>query len=108
MQPEVEAAIRYTMGQTYLDLGQYPESRKQLERALQLQGRVLGPENPKTLKTMKSLGETAFRQGNYPEARALLKQALDVSERVLGPEHRDTLACMYVLGNLYDSDVETA
>lgn len=107
-QPEVEAAIRYTMGQTYLDLGQYPEARKQLERALQLQKRVLGPENPKTLKTMKCLGETAFRQGNYPEARALLKQALDASERVLGPEQRDTLACMYVLGNVYDSDVETA
>jgi serine/threonine protein kinase len=32
-QPEVEAAIRDTIGQTYLDLGLYPEARAQLERA---------------------------------------------------------------------------
>ena len=55
-QPEVEAAIRDTIGQTYMDLGLYPEARKQLERALDLQRRVLGAENPKTLKTMSRLG----------------------------------------------------
>jgi eukaryotic-like serine/threonine-protein kinase len=31
-QPEVEASIRDTMGDTYKDLGLYPEARKQLER----------------------------------------------------------------------------
>ena len=43
-QPEVEAAIRDTIGQTYMDLGLYPEARKQLERALDLHRRVLGAE----------------------------------------------------------------
>ncbi|MGA2967533.1 MAG: serine/threonine-protein kinase, partial [Terriglobales bacterium] len=33
-QPDVEAAIRDTIGQTYNSLGIYPEARKQLERAL--------------------------------------------------------------------------
>ncbi|HKS97008.1 MAG TPA: protein kinase, partial [Terriglobia bacterium] len=33
-QPEVVAAIRDTIGQTYADLGLYPEARTQLERAL--------------------------------------------------------------------------
>lgn len=32
-QPEVEAAIRDTIGQTYMDLGLYPEARTQLEGA---------------------------------------------------------------------------
>ena len=58
-QPEVEAAIRDTIGQTYMDLGLYPEARTQLERALDLHRRVLGAENPKTLKTMSRLGRTA-------------------------------------------------
>src|SRR5215472_14715887 len=44
-QPEVRAAIQYTIGQTYLDLGLFPEARTQLERALELQRRVLGVEN---------------------------------------------------------------
>ena len=99
--PDVEAAIRDTMGETYLDLGVYPEARKQLQRALELQRQVLGPENSKTLKTAKALGITALRQGKYIEAEGLLSQLLPVSRRVLGPEHRDTLACMYNLAVVY-------
>ena len=56
-QPEVEAAIRDTIGQTYHDLGLYPEARKQLERALELQRRVLGAENPKTLRDDEPPGQ---------------------------------------------------
>src|SRR5262249_17743201 len=41
-EPEVEAAIRDTIGQTYVDLGLYPEARTQLERAVELHRRALG------------------------------------------------------------------
>ena len=68
-QPEVEAAIRDTIGQTYMDLGLYPEARKQLERALDLHRRVLGAENPKTLKTMSRLGRTAVSSGQVSRGR---------------------------------------
>src|SRR5215831_9559297 len=51
-QPEVEAAIRGTVGQTYLDLGLYPAAWTQWERALELQRHALGPQNPETLKTI--------------------------------------------------------
>jgi serine/threonine protein kinase len=66
-QPEVEAAIRDTIGQTYMDLGLYPEARAQFERALDLKRRVLGPKNPETLKTMNRIGYSAFLQDKYPE-----------------------------------------
>ncbi|HEV3277262.1 MAG TPA: serine/threonine-protein kinase [Terriglobia bacterium] len=96
-QPEVEAAIRDTMGQTYMDLGLYPEARKQLERALDLRRRVLGAENPQTLKTMGRLGSVADLQGEYPRAEALHSQVLAIQRRVLGPEFPDTL---YSMNNL--------
>ena len=96
MQPEVEASIRTTIGQTYEELGLFPEARKQLERALELESRVLGAENPKTLSTMNLLGWTAKLQGQYPEAEALLNQTLATRRRVLGPEHRDTLMSMNI------------
>jgi len=48
-QPEVEAAIRDTIGQTYLDLGLYPEAHEQLQRALDLYGRSVGAEHLNTL-----------------------------------------------------------
>src|SRR5207245_1728435 len=62
-QPEVEAAIRDTIGKTYENLAQYAESQKQLERALDLERRVWGPENPKTLNTLNHLGRTVWHQG---------------------------------------------
>ena len=90
-QPEVEAAIRYTIGRTYLDLGLYPEGRAQFAKALELQRESLGEENPATMKTLGRLGHTALLQGNYAEAEQHLGQALAIQRRVLGAEHPDTL-----------------
>jgi tetratricopeptide (TPR) repeat protein len=100
-QPEVEASIRDTVGWTYLDLGSYPEARKQLERALELRRRVLGADDAKTLKTMTSLGRVALEQGKYTEAEALEGQALEAQRRVLGLEHPDTLLSMHDLAAIY-------
>jgi eukaryotic-like serine/threonine-protein kinase len=90
-QPEVEAAIRYTIGRTYLDLGLYPDGRAQLTKALELQRQSLGEENPATMKTLGRLGHTDLLQGNYAEAEQHLGHALAIQRRVLGAEHPDTL-----------------
>ena len=101
-QPQVEAAIRETVGGAYMDLGLYPEARKQEERALELYRQSLGPENPKTLQAMNSVGRAATLQGNYSEAEALLSKTVDTMRRVSGPEHLDSLSAMYNLGALYN------
>ena len=100
-QPEVEAAIRDTIGQTYQELGQYPEARRQLERELEVERQVMGAENPKTLRTMSRIGRTATFQANFPEAESLLSQTLQAQRRVLGPEHPDTLQSMNNLATVY-------
>jgi eukaryotic-like serine/threonine-protein kinase len=100
-QPEVEAAIRETMGKTYAELAQYAESRRQLEHALELERRIWGPEDPRTLGTQSQLGRTAWHEGKFAEAEKLLREALEIGRRVLGPEHPDTLSCRNNLGNVY-------
>ena len=100
-QPEVEAAIRDTIGQTYLDLGLYPQARTHLERALELHRRVLGGESPEALKTAGRLAQTAFLEGKYAEAEVAFNQNLEAERRVLGPEHPDTLASMSGLADVY-------
>jgi eukaryotic-like serine/threonine-protein kinase len=100
-QPEVEAGIRDTMGVTYFDLGEYPEARKQLERAAELYRSSLGAENPKTLQAVSSLGKVAERQGKYSEAESLLSHTVDIERRVLGPEHPETLTSMDYLATDY-------
>ncbi len=103
-QPEVEVGIRYTIGQTYMDLGLYPEARIQLERALAVASRALGAENPRTLKTINRLGRTAYDQGKYPEAESLYSRALAIQRRVLGEKDQDTLLSMNGLAATYTSE----
>jgi hypothetical protein len=74
-----------------------------LERALDLQRRVMGKENPKTLRTMSHLGRSAYLQGKYAEAEALFSEVLEMQRGVLGREHPDTLYSMDNLANVYYS-----
>jgi tetratricopeptide (TPR) repeat protein len=103
-QPQVEAAIRSTIGATYSDLGLYAEARKQLEQALDLDRQTLGPAHPKTLQTMLSLEKAEESQGQYAVAELLGQQLLQTSQRVLGPENPDTLKAMNRLTSVYDDE----
>ena len=100
-QPEVEAALRSTIGETYMDLGLNAQARTQLERALDLRRRVLGTKNPETLRTMSRVGYLEYLQGKYPEAETLLGHTMETERRVLGPEHPDTLSSMNYLATVY-------
>ena len=100
-QPEVEAAIRDTMGWTYVDLGLYAEARRQLQRALELRRLVAGANDPATFTIVARLGWVAFRQGKYAEAEALESEAWEAQRRILGPEHPDTLASENNLAIVY-------
>jgi non-specific serine/threonine protein kinase/serine/threonine-protein kinase len=100
-QPEVEASIRDTIGHTYLDLGLYPEAKRQLGRARELHRQVLGEKNQKTLESTTGVGRVAFRQGDYPAAEKIHSGTLAVQRLVLGIEHPDTLESMNDLADVY-------
>jgi serine/threonine protein kinase len=93
-QPLVEASIRQTIGDTYIDLGLYNEAQGQIERALALRHRVLGNEHHDTLTSMHKLGLLRWYEGKYALAEPLLTKVLDVRRRVLGRDHPDTASVM--------------
>jgi tetratricopeptide (TPR) repeat protein/predicted Ser/Thr protein kinase len=103
-QPEVEAAIRNTIGSTDNDLGLYPEAAKQLEAALDLRRRVLGPEHPDTLLSMHQLAMVYVNEGKFPQAEALLSETVQIRRAVSGPEHIDTIRAMNNLAVVYDGE----
>ncbi len=105
-QPEVEAAIRDTIGQTYVELGLYPEGKTHLERALELHRRVYGAENPKTLATSAGLGYVALAQGRQADAEKILTDTLEIQRRVLGAENPETLASMTSLESVYEQEAK--
>ena len=63
--------------------------------------RVLGPENPFTLRTMCNLAFNNYGRGKYPQAEALLSQAVEIQRRILGPENVDTLYATSGLADVY-------
>ena len=99
LQPVVEASIRHTIGDAYLNLGLYPEAQANLERALDLRRRVLGNSHLETLRTMNRLGFVFAKSGQFPKADQLLREAVASGRRTLGPEHPQTLACMLNLAS---------
>ena len=100
-QPLVEASIRQTMGDTYKELGLYPEAQRQLDRALQLRRRLLGERNPDTLASMSGLAAVYIGEGQYPAAGQLTSKALEINRKVRGAEHPDTLRSMVRLATVY-------
>ncbi len=87
-QPEVEAAVRMAIGQTYRSLALYPEAEQHVKRALALRQEFLGLEHPDTLETLKVIGQIWIYQGRYAEAEQLDRQTLETVRRVLSVEHR--------------------
>ena len=98
-QPLVEAAVRETLGTTYLALGDYAAGHAQLSSAFGIRRQILGEEHPDTLSSMMNLGNALNDQGKAAEAEQMHRQVLEVRERVLGKEHPGTLASMVNLGN---------
>ena len=99
--PEIEESLRHTLGETYNALGVYEKSVAELETALNIQKRILGPDHPDTLNTMNSLSTVLIRQGKYAEAESLLQEAVSKKKKALGAEHKQTLISMHNLGVVY-------
>jgi len=76
-QPAGKPAIRQTIGDTYLELGLYAESEKQMERALELRRHVLGAEHKDTLNSVQALADVYRREGKYAAAEGLLGNLLE-------------------------------
>jgi eukaryotic-like serine/threonine-protein kinase len=102
-QPLIEASLRQTIGQTYKDLGLYPDARRQIERALQIRRELLGERDQETMRSMSILALVCRYAGEYSQAESLGTRVLELQSRVLGGRHRDTMATMSDLMELYRS-----
>ncbi len=109
-QPEVEANVRATIGRTYYALGRLDEASTHLERAVELQESMHGPDDPGTLDVVHVLGELRWSQGRIEECGELIRRVLDGRTRVLGPNHERTLAALGDLGTVshYVGDLDEA
>jgi len=99
--PLVEAAIRRTIGESYLALGQFDSAIQQLRRAFDLFSQTRGPKDQETLALKGRLGEATWRGGNIQDGIALLSQTVDSLKSVEGADGDDTLSSIQNLADAY-------
>jgi eukaryotic-like serine/threonine-protein kinase len=97
-QPELEAAVRNTLGMTYWYLGEFKGANLHLEKAYAIRREILGKEHPDTLTSLHNLAMERWKQGQFKEAIELARQALERRQRVLGPADEQTLWTQLNLG----------
>jgi serine/threonine protein kinase/tetratricopeptide (TPR) repeat protein len=95
-----EAAIRLTIGNAYMELGQFAKAQPQLARARQLREQKLGSEHVETLECMDSLSKVHWLQGRLDDAEALCQKVVEVRRQQQGDDHLDTLNSLNNLATL--------
>jgi eukaryotic-like serine/threonine-protein kinase len=97
-QPEVEAAVRLTLGEAYLALGRLELARLQLEGALAMNERVHGRRHPETARALAALGRLDLVEGHDHESVAHLEEALAVLESAPGRAGQRIADALLLLG----------
>ncbi|MGB7281824.1 MAG: serine/threonine-protein kinase, partial [Candidatus Acidiferrum sp.] len=102
--PVLQAQMMHIMGDVYDNLGLYAQAMPLVQKSVEIQKRVLGPENPDTLKSQNNLAILLARSGHFPEAERLVRETMDTSRRVLGPDAPLTLGSTSNLAILLDHE----
>jgi eukaryotic-like serine/threonine-protein kinase len=100
-EPLVEAAIRRTLGQTYMGLGLYEQASAHLRGAHALYAKESGAEGSETLRTATLVGAVDRHLGKYGDAETRLRATGEAQRRVLGDSHPDTLETFATLAGVY-------
>jgi serine/threonine protein kinase/Tfp pilus assembly protein PilF len=107
-QPEIEAAVRTTLGNTYHDLGEYAAAETHLRAALSIMQRLHGTDHQYVAMSLNNLAGLLQDRGKSAEAEPLFRQALEIGRKVLGDENRDTNAARSNLAALLTAQGKVA
>jgi len=82
LDPEVEAQLRHTIGQTYVELGLHDSATVHAERALALRRRLYGDLDQRTSSSLSYVATLAEARGDYAQAESLSNVMVDWQRRM--------------------------
>jgi tetratricopeptide (TPR) repeat protein len=101
-QPEVEAAVRTTIGQTYNALGDRAAAAHHLRVALALTRQRYGGDHPEVAASLEKLGFALWNQRRDQDAESLFREALEMQRRLHRGAHEAVWASLGVLAGFLD------
>ncbi|MCA8971044.1 MAG: serine/threonine protein kinase [Planctomycetes bacterium] len=102
--PDVDVALRTTLGASYRSLGVVEESIHHLKRACDVAEQHLSREDVRRLRAFREYGAALYTAGRYDESETVLRTVLEDSERALGGSHEDTIAAAFHLASACSED----
>lgn len=85
--PDVEAAVRSTLGTTYQSLSKYEQAEEQFREVVALYKLRPGPQRLEAADVMDKLAAILSAKANFEEAEKFYRDALAIRREVLGDEH---------------------
>ena len=107
-EPEVEAALRSAIGNTYIELGLYDAAEPLLRAAVEQRIRVTGSESRETASARYDVARVLHRKGDFAGAESLYRQVLATQRKVHGSEHTNLAYALESLAGLYWSKRDLA
>jgi len=83
-QVEVQAAVRSTIGNTYMALGDYVEAEPQLRTSLAAREALGGNKNPEVASSLNDMGALAYHRGDLAAAEPFFRRAVSLDSTLLG------------------------
>jgi eukaryotic-like serine/threonine-protein kinase len=100
-QPEIEAAVRKTLGESYFFLGDAAKAVEQFERVRTLGAADVGPDRPQSLEFLDNLAVAYYKVGRTVDAIRMKREMFELRSAKQGPDHPDTLQSMFNLAEMY-------
>jgi tetratricopeptide (TPR) repeat protein len=94
LDPEVEAEIRHTIGQTYYGLGLYDSALVHAERAVALRRRTFGDRDPRTVASQSYIVALAEARGSFAQAESLARVVVDLRRAMPQPRPADLASAL--------------
>jgi len=105
--PEVEAAVRATMGRAYFRLGVYEKAQAHHERALALRRSLLGNQPEQVAESLVDNAWVCYGQNQWGKGETYAREALDIY-RKRGTGGQPVISALWVLLKLVGAQERSA
>jgi tetratricopeptide (TPR) repeat protein/predicted Ser/Thr protein kinase len=86
-QPEIEASLRVTIGNSYRAMGEYDAAEEQAGIALAVHRDLFGNDDPSVTQSLNLLALIHLDRRQYDQAEELFRESLAIRRRLLGEDH---------------------